>query len=50
MELLYMVGDRGRYYVQVTAQIPHTSAHAICSIKPTDGSRYATSDEMEEHS
>jgi len=45
-----MMGYRRRHYVQVSAQITHTGAHAIFGIKATNGSGYATGDEMEEHS
>jgi hypothetical protein len=50
MQLLYMMGYRRRYYVQVTAQITHTRAHAIVSVKGTYSSRNATGDKMQEHS
>ena len=49
MELPYVMGYGGRYYVQVTAQITHTGAHAIFSIKATYCSRDATGDKVEEH-
>ena len=49
MQLLYMMGYGRRYYVQITAEITHTRAHAVFSIKATYCSRDATSDKVEEH-